>query len=368
MKFIIPQKEFAAAVASVRQAVTAKAVMPALKCILLDVNGTTLTLTATDLNITIQHSVEISGNENGTALVDARLLNDIVSKLPNALVNVSTNATTVTISALTSEFNISKYNTADYPNLPNVGDSASFSVRCDALKALVRNTAFAASVDEKRGVLCGCLLDIGDDCANMVALDGFRLAMAHEDVTVNGRHSAIVPASHLSRVVAIIKEDDAEVTVGVTENFVKFDFGSTTVTSRLLSGQFVRYADIIPKSFTTTISVSADDLASALERANLFAKEGKNSLVKFDIDDTGVMYITSRGNDGAVREELNVDFDGAPIVIGFNAKYILDALKAIPDDEVRMAFTSPNSASLITPADGDAFTHMILPVRLAKEA
>ena len=370
MKFIIPQKEFAAAVANVKQAVSIKAVMPALKSILLEVQGTTLSLTATDLNITICTAIDISGGENGQALVDAKLLGEIVAKLPNALVSVSTDNSMVSISALSSEFNIMSMDAEDFPSVPDVGERATFSMRSDTFRSLVGGTAFAASIDDKHGVLVGCLLKISEGGADMVALDGFRMAIAHADVDVDGEYSAIIPATSLTTVASIVKStDEAELTVGLTEKFARFEIGTTTtVTTRLLEGSFVKYEDILPKSFNTSIIVSRSDFVSALDRAHLFATEGKNNLVKFDIQgETNTMLITSRASGGSGREEVAVDFDGKPLVIGFNDKYVLDALKNISQDEVRIEFTSPNSASIIKSVDDDTFTHLVLPVRL-KEA
>lgn len=367
MKFITTQAELSRAISIASRAVNTRQIMPTLKSLLLEVKGTKLSIYGTDLNISIKTELDISGNEDGRALVDSKLLGNVVRALPNSLVSVSTGRGTININALTSDFDLATLNDEDFPDFMDVGGGTQFSIKTDSFMRLVYGTSFAASLDEKKGVLMGCLLDASGDSMKMVALDGFRLALATEKVDTSGAHKEIVNAKDLVSVASILKDmDSAEVKVQLSENFAKFSVDGVTVVSRLLAGQYVNYEQILPKSNNTRIVFDPSDLTSALGRASLLSKDGKNNLVRFEITQSG-LNVTSRGQEGRVNEKVQAEVYGADLEIGFNAKYVLDALKAIQSnaDEIAMEFTSAQTAALIKPVDGDeAFTYLVLPVRL----
>lgn len=368
MKFITTQTELNRAISIASRAVNTRQIMPTLKSLLLEVKGTKLSIYGTDLNVSIKAEMDISGNEDGRTLVDSKLLGNVVRALPNSLVSVSTGRGTLNINALTSDFDLATLNDEDFPDFTDVAPCVTqFSIKTDSFMRLVYGTSFAASVDEKKGVLMGCLLDASEDSVKMVALDGFRLALATEKVDASGTHKEIISAKDLVSVASILKEtDSAEVDVQLSENFVKFSVEGITIVSRLLSGQYVNYTQIMPKSYNTRIVFNQADLVSALDRASILSKEGKNNLVRFNIGADG-LNITSRGQEGRVNEKVAIEMDGADLVIGFNAKYLLDALKAVQsnDADIAMEFTSAQTAALIKPVDGDeAFTYLVLPVRL----
>lgn len=365
MRFICAQKELNKAVQTAIRAVPSKAVQPELKALLFSVKGTALTIVGTDMDIGIKVELDVTGNEDGSALVDASMIGKIVGKLPDALVTVSSDKKTFSISALSSEFNITCIS-GTMPPFPAVGGTSAFKIKADEFVALVGRTSFAASIDAKRGVLQGCLLTTdGANGADMVALDGFRMAMAHSDVDVDGANKAIIKARDLQQIAAILKDaKDAEIDVSLSDKAAKFHFDRITVISRLLEGEYIRYADIIPKSHNIAVVVEVDELRDAIERATILS-QGSNNLIKAEISD-GIITICANSANGKAAETIEADTEGGDLTIGFNAKYVIDALKSA-DGFVRWEFTSPLAPSVIRPEEGNAFCHMILPVRLSQK-
>ena len=230
---------------------------------------------------------------------------------------------------------------------------------------MVKKTSFAASLDESKGVLVGVLTEIHPESVSMVALDGYRLAISTEKMTSAEDNHFIISAKIINEISKIIAEDgDAEdVEIYLGKKKATFRIGTTEVVLRLMEGEYIKYRDIMPTQSTTDIVIGRAILQESIERASLLAREGKNNLIKMTIKNN-LLTITSRSEEGNVREEIIMEKEGEDLEIGFNSKFVIDVLKVIDDDEIVMHFLTGTSPCMVKPDSGDAYEYLILPVRI----
>ena len=232
------------------------------------------------------------------------------------------------------------------------------------LRDMIGRTLFAIAVDESRPILTGCLLEIGQQELRVVALDGFRLALRREPIVGPQEPvSAVVGGKILGDISKTLNESEDPVAIRVSRSHIQLEIGKTRIVARLLEGEFIRYRQILPDEWQTRISVSRAELGSAIDRASLIAREGKNNLVCFKIDGEELQ-VTSNSESGDVEERIAIATEGKDLTIAFNVRYITDVLKALSDDEVYMRFNSNVSPCVICPIQGDAYLYLVLPVRV----
>jgi DNA polymerase III subunit beta len=367
MKFSVSQQSLVKALNIVSKAVSSRTTIPILKGILLNVsNDGILTMSASDLEISIQTSIEVENYEAGEIVLSAKLFSEIIRKLPSTTVHINVEGENAFINCGSSDFNIVGFSSDDFPRISideEISDKITFE--SNTLKDMIRKTSFAASIDEARGVLTGVLLECKENTINMVALDGFRMAVIRENI-INGKtENIVIPAKSINEIGKIIAESEEveSVDVSIDEKRAVFNVGGTLVTLRLLEGNFVDYNSILKSDSKLSVLVNKNDLMSCVERASLFAKVGKNNLIKMEIKDS-LMEITSQSEEGNVKEEVIITKEGENLTIGFNSKYMIDCLRAIDDEEIKMYFNTPISPCLVRPVDGNEYEYLILPVRI----
>ena len=366
MKFICSQAALSKALNTVSKAVSVRTTIPILKGVLLTVKDNRLTLSASDLDMSIETSIDIQSGEDGASVVSAKLFGEIIRKLPNALLSAELKSDNkLYINCLGSDFNIVSLPAEEFPVIKGINSKEFYDIKKKDFIELINKVIFAASIDEKKGILTGALLNFTSNGLEMVALDGFRMAVAQSEITINKEKKIVIPARILAEINKILKEDEGSDTLSllIDEKKVEVLTEETRIVARLLEGEFIKYKDIIPASYKTRIVVSKEEMLSGIERASLLAKEGKNNLIKITVED-GNVDITSRSEEGNVNEHLSAEINGDNIVIGFNSKYLIDVLKAISDDEIAFEMGTSVSSCLIRPVDGDAYTYLVLPVRI----
>ena len=368
MRFSANQQTLSKALNIVSKAVTSRTTIPILKGILLKVNNDgTLTMSASDLDLSIEKTFEVENAEPGEIVVQAKLFGDIIRKLPNDKITIEDIDGNISISCSNSQFNIVGSPSDEFPKISVPEDSGSRIVfEKETLKEMIKKTAFAASIDESRGVITGILVEIKEDTLNMVALDGFRMAVTREALKNNKEENVIIPAKIFNEIAKIISESETEketVDLYMNEKRAIFVIEDTKVVLRLLEGEFVRYNDILPKESSTRVVLNKGDFLESIERASLLAKVGKNNLIRLDIKENNIE-ITSKSEEGNVKEDVIISREGNDLVIGFNSKYLIDALKAIDDDEISMHFNTAVSPCLIKPLSGNQYEYLVLPVRI----
>jgi DNA polymerase-3 subunit beta len=343
-----------------------------------------LRLSASDLDISIETHINASVLEEGSIVLPSKLFGDIVRNLrPGEVIFNKNDEGSVDIKCLNAEYRIMGTSSDEFPNIHGERGGGNISIDKSRMKEMIKKTCFAASVDETRGIITGVLMELKMNSVNMVALDGFRMAVVREKTENEEERSIIIPAVIMSEVGRIIKETeekkDSEENKEKEDNEKEdcsekfdiftdgkkavFDLKNTIVFSRLLEGIFVKYEDIIPKEYKTSVIINKDELKDSVERASVLIKEGKNNFIKMAFSD-GRMIMTSRNEEGTFRDEISTDQKGSDLEIGFNAKFILDTLKVISDEEILMELNTPIAPCLIRPTRGNAYEYLVLPVRL----
>ena len=232
---------------------------------------------------------------------------------------------------------------------------------------MIKKTSFAASIDESKGVITGVLTELEAENINMVALDGFRMSVVHKNIKNAEERKIIINSKIINEIRNIIGDSNTEeavnMQVGKKKAIVEFD--NTMIVIRLLEGDFIKYKDIIPENNPIKVIVNRSEFLESIERASLLAKEGKNNLIKISVQNN-LMKITSRSEEGNVKEEITVEKEGENIEIGFNSRYLIDAVKVIDDESISLAFNTSTSPCLITPLEGNEYEYLILPVRISR--
>ena len=369
MKFICQQQNLIKALNIVSKAVSVRTTIPVLKGIMLKAEAGKLTMSASDLDLSIQDTVEAEVSEAGSVIVMARLFSDIVRKLPGEEVQVEfSDDRDVLIKSMNSEFKIIGMPTDEFPVINSETDESDF-IEFDksTFREMIDKTSFAASIDEARGVITGVLLELSQEEIQMVAIDGFRMAINRRTMYNEKPYRFIIPArilNELSKIIADTESDNDKAKLYLNDKKAIFRFDDVQAELKLLEGNFIAYKDILPKTNRITVICDRALLMESIERASLLTKSGKNNLIKMNIMQN-VIEITSDSDEGNVKEELVVDKSGEDLVIGFNAHYILDVLKAIDDEQIKILLNSSINPCLIEPAQGDDYQYLVLPVRIS---
>lgn len=368
MKFKIPQPELNKALNFVSKAVTSRSTMPVLKGILMRVTSEgKLIMTASDMDLSIEKTVNVTEAEEGSVVLPAKLFTDVIRKLPDENITVTLgDYNNVSIKTALSEFKIIGMMADEFPEIGTVNETRKIKINRDLFREMIRKTSFAASVDESKGVIVGVLMEMRQGSINMAALDGFRMAVTSEASDNDQETDIIISARILNEIGKIISEsdqDDEDIELIMDDKKAVIFTTDSRIILRMMDGKFLKYRDLLPKEFKTTVNVDKNLLINSIERASLFAKEGRNNLIKLSVRD-GNIQITSKSEAGTVDENIPAKKNGDDIEIGFNSKYLLDGIKVIKEDNLVLNFNTNVTPCIIEPLDGNDFTYLLLPVRI----
>lgn len=366
MKFRCFQKDLSDAIATAQRAVPTRSTMPVLQGILVEAKENTVKLTGTDLDITIETRIAAEVIEEGSVVMPSHIFGDVIKKFPEADITVQLNERfqmdiICEDSIFTTLQGLEPY---EYPEVQQVEKKEQIKLRQDIFKKMIQQTTFAVATDETRPILTGALLEVENGSIVMVCLDGYRLALRKEilpENTVNT--SIIVPGKSLNEISRILEDEELDVYINVGDKHVHFDLGDTQIISRLLEGEFVNYKQIIPQEYKTRVKVDRLLLQQSLERASLMSRELENNLIKLNVQDDKLV-ITSNSDIGKIYEQIPIIVEGKNIEIAFNARYLLDVMRVIKDDEICLDFTTNVSPCIVRPLEGEAYCYLVLPVRL----
>lgn len=369
MKFSCNQQILSRALNTVSKAVTIRTTIPILKGILLKASSDNkLTLSASDLDLSIEKNIDINTQEEGSIVVSAKLFGDIIRKLPNEEIYFEmTEKGTVSIKTGKSEFKIVGFPAEEFPNIGEIENvSSQLSFDKEILKKMIKRTSFSASIDESKGIIVGVLLEIEENSFNMIALDGFRMAVAREKMKSEEKKKIIIAAKILNDINKILSEneEDEEIKVVLSTKKAIILLERTKIVIRLMEGEFIKYKEIIPKEQAIKMIIEKRELEESIERASLLAKEGKNNLIKCSAKEN-LLTINSSSEEGTVKEDIIMEKEGEDIEIGFNSKYLMDALKEIEDEKVKIEFKTGTTPCLLKPIEGEEYEYLILPVRIS---
>ena len=369
MKLICKQENLTKALNIVSKAITSRSTLPILKGIMIscETGKGNITISASDLEISIDTNVEAVIEEGGSIVLSSKLFTDIVRKMPPEDLIISTSEGEMTeIRGSSDEFTLQGIPSDEFPRISEDEKGSSFIIKKEVLKNLIRRTSFAASSDETRGIITGELLEIKKDSITFVALDGFRMAVVKENIS-NLREKSIIIASRIVQEIGKVlmeTEEEGDVRIVEDEKKATFIFEDTRIVTRLMEGDFIKYRDILPKENRIRVKVDRMKLMEAVERASIIVREGKNTFVKFSMEED-IIIVSSRAVEGTSKGVIPIEKEGENIEIGFNARYVIDAIKAISDEYIMMEFNTGISPCVIKPVEGDNFDYLILPVRLS---
>lgn len=364
MKTVVKAIELSNAVLKVVKAVSTKGQNPVLECIKLICKGDNLTLLATDTEIAIEKTIKAETFMEGETLVIGKLFAEFVKKLEEEdtlELYLEDNRLKITYSS--SEGYIQAINPEDFPIISKDIKANSFTMQQRDFKRMVAKTAFSCLQDDSRPILKGCLLESDEDMLTCVALDGIRLALCKMPVKeIYGHIKAIVPSRALNEIIRLLDKDDDFVTVVIQDRNLMVEIENTVLTARLLEGEYIDYKQIIPSTFLTEFKANKFIFENAVERAAVVAKVTKN-LVKFDVKENYVN-ITANSEMGNVNENVLINLEGKDIVIAFNSKFILDCMRVIEDDFIKVSLNTPISPCIIRPNSDENSLYLILPIRI----
>ncbi|MDQ0151099.1 DNA polymerase III subunit beta [Eubacterium multiforme] len=366
MIFICEKHKLQEGISIVQKAITGKSTMSVLEGIYIDATKDGLTLIGSDMDVSIETRVEADVMEEGKIVIDAKIFGEIIRKLPNSDVKIETMENdTIQITCEKSVFNVVYMNADEFPELPSLNENMKVEVPQNILKNMIKCTSFAIAQDETRPILQGILFEVKNRNLNLVALDGYRLAIKSEYLDSDFDIEIVIPGKTLNEVSKILEDVNDLVQITFTKNHVLFNLNKTRIISRLLEGKFVNYKSLLPQEHKLLVTVNKQELQNGIERASLMAKDGNNNLIKLEVQDEALV-ITSNSQLGKVREEVLINLQGDKIQIAFNSRYLIDVLKNFEEDEVVMEMTSSVSPCIIKAKDMDNYKYLVLPVRLIR--
>ncbi|MFO7636645.1 MAG: DNA polymerase III subunit beta [Clostridia bacterium] len=364
MKFHCYKNALHEAVSSVQKAVSNKAIIPVLEGILIVAEKNKITFTGNDLETAIEYTLDGIVEEEGAIVLNSRIFNEIVRKLPDDKIEIIAHPDKkVEINCKNIHLEIKGLDPEGFPEVPKVDRSKSMQINNFLLREMIKQTIFSISSDEKMPVLTGALLESGENFLLMVTIDGYRMSLRKESVLgMKEGLKIVIPGKALGELVRLIKNEEESVHMFYEKNQILFDFGSLIFVSKLIQGEYIAYKSIYPDQYDTTVVVNTENLNDSIERAGLVIDEERKNPVSFEIKDEK-MTVLSKTEIGNVTEVITVEKEGQDIYLSFNSKFLLDVLKNIEEETVKLSFSGELGPCVIEPVQGNEFSYVILPVR-----
>ena len=345
--------------------------MPILEGVLIEAYNGRVKLTTNDLELGCEHSFESNIIEEGKTVVETKTLNEIVRRIEDEEIEIKVEDNVFIIKSINGIFKLAVMNPLEYPKLPVFNVDNSMEIEQKVFKDMVRRTIFSISSDENRPIYNGALIKVENNVLTIVTIDGFRLSL-RKYLSESGINDfkAIIPGRTLAEILKILTEDDSIIKIGVNKNQALFEMGNSVIVSRIIEGDFLNYNSIIPENYETKVKVRTKSLLDSFERVALFAKENKEkdkkSPVKMKVGIDGIT-LSCVSETGDAKEVIDSVVEGKEIEVGFNPRYVIEALKALDDQEINIEFTSSISPVLIKPVDSNEYIYVVLPIKLKND-
>lgn len=363
MKIICTKSNLLTGVQTVSKAVPNKTTMSILECILVDTTGGSIKLTANDMELGIETVIDGEILEQGTIAIDAKIFLEIVRKLPDNDITIETDdffKTTITCEK--AKFNIIGKSGEDFSYLPEIEKNDCIVVSQFTLKEVIRQTIFSIADNENNKLMTGELFEIHDDILKVASLDGHRISVRKIELK-NSYESkkVIVPGKTLNEISKILSGDmDKDVNIFFTDRHILFEFNDTVVVSRLIEGEYFKIEQMLSSDYETKINMNKKELLDCIDRATLLIKEGDKKPVIIDVKDS-FMELKMNSTVGSMDENIDIEKEGKDIKIGFNPKFLIDALRVIEDEEIVIYMVNPKAPCFIKD-EKENYIYMILPV------
>ncbi|MEG2094263.1 MAG: DNA polymerase III subunit beta [Lachnospiraceae bacterium] len=363
MKIICSKSNLLYGVNIVSKAVPSRTTMTILECILIDASTNEIKLTANDTDLGIETKIEGDIAERGIIALDAKIFSEIVRKLPDNDVTIETDAAfKTTITCEKAKFSIIGKSGEDFSYLPYIEKNQSIVLSQFTLKEVIRQTIFSISDTDNNKLMSGELFEIEENNLKVVSLDGHRISIRNIELKkFYDHHKVLVPGKTLQEVSKILPGDvNEDVTIFFTENHIVFEFDNTTVVSRLLEGEYFKIEQMLSSDYETKIKINKRELLNCIDRATLLIKEGDKKPIIMNITDDS-MELKINSFIGSMNEDIDIQKDGKDILIGFNPKFFIDALRVIDEEEVTLYMVNAKAPCFIKDEE-EKFIYLILPV------
>lgn len=365
MKFIVEREKLLEAVLKLQSVVGSKTSMPVLEGILISAEQGKITLIAYNLEMGMKKEIYSKCEEAGDIVIAAKLLADILRRMNGVQVEISADQKlNCNIKCGEATFDIMGMAATDFPEIPSVTADNSFKVDGKLFASMKKGTSFAAAQSEgAKPILTGINISVNDGFIQFVAIDGYRLAIKKEKAENIKNLEFTVTGKSLNEAVKLIDDECEDIEINVGNRLIGFNINGYTFISRLLEGDFVNYQKTIPLKHTQRVVVNTRDLINTIERVSLLISESFTTPVRCYFNELNVVF-TCATSMGRATETFNIKLEGDNFEIGLNSHYLLDALKAIEDEQIQILFNGPNTGVLLLPLECDNFKYMIMPMRL----
>ena len=368
MKIVCEGINLSEAVLKVVKACAGKTTIPVMECIKLSARNDSLTLTATDGEISVRKKISAEVYEEGDICVPGRYFSDFIKKLEGEQITLSVEDKMMEITYADSQTAMQVLSAEDFPKVDFDISENSVVIATDELKRLITSTSFCCATDDSRPILKGCQIVIKGDDVCVTALDGFRLATSSgKVVSSTGDMEIICPARTLNEIEKMLPSGEGNTELKIQRGVILVCVDDTVLTSRLYNGDFIKKDNIIPRSFQTVVTVDRNLLKASIERAAILVRNDKNSLIIFDIS-SGKIEITSNSEIGNVQEPVKASAEGKDLKIAMNSKFIIDCINALSEEEAVLSFNSNVQPFICQNKDNKDSLYLILPVRTSNIA
>lgn len=363
MKIICSKSNLLYGVNIVSKAVPTRTTMAILECILIDASAGEIKLTANDMELGIETKIEGEIEERGIIALDAKVFSDIVRKLPDNEVVIETDSSfKTTITCEKAKFNIIGKSGEDFSYIPYIERNEEITISQFTLKEVIRQTIFSIADNDNNKLMTGELFEINENRLKVVSLDGHRISIRNIELKNNYEHKkVVVPGKTLQEISKILPGNaDEDVSMYLSDNHIVFEFGNTTVVSRLIEGEYFKIEQMLSSDYETKVKINKRELLDCIDRATLLVKEGDKKPIIMNITDDK-MELKINSFIGSMNEEIDITKDGKDILIGFNPKFFIDALRVIDEEEVTLYMVNPKAPCFIRD-ENETFIYLILPV------
>ena len=363
MKLICSKASLLKGVSIVSKAVPSRTTMPILNCILIDASANEIKLTANDMELGIETVIEGEIVERGIIALDAKFFSEIVRKLPdNDVVIESDDTFQTTITCEKAKFNIVGKSGEDFSYLPYIEKNESISISQFTLKDVVRQTIFSIADNDTNKLMTGELFEINENRLRVVSLDGHRISIRNIELKESySPLKVVVPGKTLQEISKILTgEAEDMVDIFFADNHILFEFDETKVVSRLIEGEYFHIDQMLSSDYDTKVKINKREFLNCIDRATLLIREGDKKLIILNIQD-GSLQLKINSFVGSMNEEIEIEKEGKDLLIGFNPKFFIDALRVIDDEEVTLYMVNPKAPCFIKD-DAGTYVYLILPV------
>ena len=362
MKFVCDGLSLSEAVMKVSKACAVRSTAPVMECITISADNDEVVFLASDGELSIQKTVKAEVFESGEICVPGKLFSDFVSKLTGEEISINTSDKGMEIRYRDSGTSMQTIRAEEFPKIDlEIGENY-FEMKQSDLKKIIGETAFCCAQDDSRPILKGCLMTFGDKL-EMVALDGYRLALSEAQIAAkSGENKIVCPARTLTEISRMLSDEEEEITLFTKGGMFMVSCEGTVIVSRLYNGEFIDKNKVIPSSFSTSVTLKKNELIASVERAAILIRGDKNNLVTLSVGQNMVKVVSS-SEIGNVAESVKAQVQGMEFTISMNAKFLLDALKALEEEEVELSFNGAISPFIVQNKEEKHSLYLILPVR-----